>query len=389
MQVTKKQHYVSKGILNFFTNSKNQLYEFLVNDINKKPYPLSPDGAMCERFTYEHDLLKINTIEDLFANTIDGEIPKVIKRAINKIGQYEKNVIDIEEVYKEISNALELFLLHYYRSGALLEEFSSNDEARKIELMLHKILDSNYIALLASTIKDFYKFAILESDNNFLISDQYISTAALKVKSQFVEVSNRNIGLKETVILIPLSSRYYVVFWNSDKQNIFREFQINFIDEVLLEKINRVILNNSYKKCVGTKKSVCQKIQDKFIHNSPSTVFSESFSFTKKKEVFWSEKDALYWKSFKSHKKPDEFNNLGRNEICSCGSGKKYKRCHHDYSDWWNIIVATFEGPKPFVNVMGKNKEKYIIMGVSIIEAPIDQLIKGGYKQLEQKQENF
>ena len=30
------------------------------------------------------------------------------------------------------------------------------------------------------------------------------------------------------------------------------------------------------------------------------------------------------------HKPPEAARTLGRNELCWCGSGKKYKKCHYD-----------------------------------------------------------
>lgn len=376
MSITKKQHYVTKAILDFFTDENGAFYEFLVENVNKKPYKTNPDKAMCASYVYEHELLDVNTIEDLFAETVDAELPKIISKIIKDLESFEKHANDesINNIYETILGNLENFLIAYYRSGALLEEFASNDKKIKIDLMLRKILDFGYIAILADVICDSYKFAVLKSNNNFLISDQYISTAAIKVKSRFVEVSNRNMGLKETIILIPISSQYYIVFWHSS-DTLFKEKAINYVDGELLEKINRTIINNSYKKCVGMKSSICEDMQEKFTYNSPSTIFSMDFSFTKKKEVFWNEQDEIYWKTFQIHQIPEEFDDLGRNDICSCKSGKKYKKCHYYYKYWWNNLVETFDGAYPFVNVM-KYKERYVIDGISFIEAPIDQIIK-------------
>lgn len=370
---TKNQHYVTVALLKFFTNNDGKIFEFLVNDSSKEPYPTIPDNAMSAKFIYEHKLLKINTIENAFANSIDGHLPKVVKEIIDDI---EKSKIsgDLKTAYDNIKKSMGLFLLAYYRSGALLAEFSTDGSEKKIDLMLRKILDVAYINKLSEVVNSFYKFAIIESDDNFLISDQYISTAALKAKSQFVEASNRNMGLKETVILIPLSSKYYAVFWNSDSGDIFKESHINIISDSVLENINSVILNNSYNKCVGRKKEICDVAQKKFSFESPSSILAPDFYFIKKKEVFWEEKEALFWKSFKRHNLPEKFDKIGRNDLCPCKSGKKFKRCHLDYETWWNNLTEAFNG-YPFVHVMSGNM-KYIIDGVPIIEGPIDQRLK-------------
>jgi methionyl aminopeptidase len=31
---------------------------------------------------------------------------------------------------------------------------------------------------------------------------------------------------------------------------------------------------------------------------------------------------------FSPEEKPDQIRDMGRNELCWCGSGKKYKKCH-------------------------------------------------------------
>ncbi len=374
---TKNQHYVTSALLKFFLNKDGKIFEFLVNDSAKEPYPTIPDNAMSAKFIYEHELLKINTIENAFANSIDGRLPTVVREIIDHIEE-SKISGDLKIVHENIKESMGIFLLAYYRSGALLTEFSMDGDEKKIELMLRKILDTAYINKLSQTINSFYKFAIIESDNNFLISDQYISTAALKTKSHFVETSNRNIGLRETIILIPLSSKYYAVFWNSDSGNIFNESHINIVDDSISENINRVILNNSYKKCVGSKKEVCDVVQEKFLFESPSSILAPGFYFIKKKEVFWEEKEAFFWKSFKRHDLPEKFDKIERNDPCPCKSGKKFKKCHLGYETWWNDLTAVFNG-YPFVHVMGGNK-KYIIDGAPIIEGPIDQRHKNPKK---------
>jgi len=372
-QYTKNEHYIAAGSLKFFADENGRIFEFLVED-KKESYPTTPGKAMSANKIYEHRLFRINEIENAFAEGPDQYLPEVVQNIIKQIESSEKTG-DLENTHKEIVKSMGLFLISYYRSGALLEEYSTDGKEKKIALMLRKLLDVNYLTLLAKTINNLYKFAIIESNNEFLISDQYISTAALKVKSHFVEVSNRHIGLKETIILIPLTSKYYAVFWNSDSKNIFNEEQINLVMGSELENINRVILNNSYKKCVGRKKEVCDYIKNKFIHESPSVVFSPDYYFIRKKEVFWYEQEAIFWKSFKMHKQPEVFN-CGRNDLCPCRSGKKFKKCHMQYENWWNNLIEDFDGGYPFINLKGEKGKKYIIKDAPIIEGPIDQKLK-------------
>ena len=95
------------------------------------------------------------------------------------------------------------------------------------------------------------------------------------------------------------------------------------------------------------------------------------FHFVKKKEIFWNEQEAIFWKSFKGHDLPEKFDQCGRNDQCPCKSGKKFKRCHIDYDNWWNNLTEAFDG-YPFVHVKSSGNN-YIIEGAPIIEGPIDQ----------------
>jgi hypothetical protein len=49
---------------------------------------------------------------------------------------------------------------------------------------------------------------------------------------------------------------------------------------------------------------------------------------------------------FNSQKQADKKESLGRNDICWCGSGKKYKRCHLD-SDAHKQRMRNGLGKKP------------------------------------------
>jgi len=50
---------------------------------------------------------------------------------------------------------------------------------------------------------------------------------------------------------------------------------------------------------------------------------------------------------FKRDAPPDSARQLGRNDPCWCGSGKKYKRCHfaHDREYFARTLAAACKGP--------------------------------------------
>lgn len=198
MGQTKKQHYIPQSLLKLFV-SGNQIYEYRISA--KKSYLTNISNAMCERNIYEHIELNTNTVENVLANTSDSKLPDAIKEVL--INLENNNVIGAKEtIYKNLPD----FVICYFRSGAVLTELRTslkkNIEDKKIEKFLSIVGDRKYILSLSLTIMLGYKFTIIESsNNNFILSDQYIPTCSLKPKSRFTNVSNRNIGLKDTVII--------------------------------------------------------------------------------------------------------------------------------------------------------------------------------------------
>ncbi|MDQ5938496.1 MAG: hypothetical protein QG642_186 [Patescibacteria group bacterium] len=366
--IVKRQHYIPETLLGNFVNSDKKLIEVLLH--SKKIYPTSPGNSMCETFVYEHDTLKKNTIENYFAK-IDSEIGQAIKDTIGQIEELKKGNININTIREVVENLLPIFIIFYYRSGALLTEFSSINKDEKIPLLSNKILNHVYINALSKTIRNCYNFSIIESDNNFLLSDQFMSTASLDVKTQFFDISNRHIGLKETLILIPISSKYYITYWHSNKSFIVEENTITKLKPEEVKNINQTIINNSYVKCVSSQKEAIEDVLDEYEMEYPSQIYAGGnpsgyfCGAIKKKEVFFHKEDKeafklFTWMIFKPYEK------LGRNDICACGSNKKFKKCHQDIYNKVKIIIDSFQ----------KNKrdrgDNYGIPGAMAYELPVD-----------------
>ena len=179
-QFTKKQHYISQGLLKLFSDDGDHIYECLVS--SKKVYQTAVADAMEENCTYEHPLLDENALEDAFA-AIEGEyIPRIVAIA-NEIISSEKFTTDI---YAKICQLLEIFLLFYYRSGAVLSEFcyGVDDPDIKKRLRVRRLLEiittRSYLKQLANSIRNGYECSLLHADtSHFIVSDQYLSTVAL------------------------------------------------------------------------------------------------------------------------------------------------------------------------------------------------------------------
>lgn len=325
---TKNQHYIPQSILANFANDKGQVAEALVQ--HKKIYSTNYRQSMSERHTYEHPDIEVNFLENAF-----GKIESYFAPGMREIiSNLESDSVNIEEIKKQVEIYMKDFLIFYYRSGALLNEFAFDglNENDKIPLMLEKIMDSNYLTRLSETIITFYNFAIIKSESsNFLLGDQYVSTAALSIKGQYTNISNRHLGLKDVLMLIPLSSKYYIVYSNGNTPNFIRNNKINILSSDEVCEINKTIMNNSYVKCIGQHKIPLEIIIENFKYQSPSRSIMAFKSGVKtaalgKKEVFFYEDDIEQWNFFRELKHVIN-KDTKRNDFCKCGSGKKYKKC--------------------------------------------------------------
>ena len=368
-QITKNQHYIPQSLLIHFADSNKKLFEVFLQ--NKKVYPTNVSSTMCETYTYEHDKLPVNTVENYFSR-IEDEVSPNVKEIIESIEKVKNKQIDINITKKLVESLLSRFLIFYYRSGALLTEFSSADKKDKIPLLSEKILNYDYINKLSEAIINFYDFAIIESSNDFLLSDQFVSTSALKIKTQFSNLSNRHIGLNETIILIPISSSFYIVYWNTKDSFFIKRDKINILNQDELKLINNTIINNSYIKCVSKKKERVEEVLDNYRWASPTNFYAGGnppgycMGSTKKKEVFFFEEERKAYELLESMLLT-MYKDLGRNDLCACNSGKKFKKCHLDAYNRIQTIMLTFGRPQK------ENMRSFLIYGIPIIEKPIDE----------------
>lgn len=322
---TKKQHYITKKLLELFV-SGNQIYEYRISA--KKYYPTNINNAMCERNIYEHIELNSNTVENILANTSDSRLPNAIRNVLDKLNN--NDILAIKDIiYKFLPD----FIICYFRSGAVLTELRTslkrNIEDKKIEKFLSIVGNRQYILNLAMTIMIGYKFTIIESSNdNFILSDQYISTCSLKPKCRFTNVSNRNIGLKDTVILIPITSKYYIFLYNGTNDLNLKDTIINKLSEEETIIINTAIYNNSYYKIAFKNENDIDNINkntDSII--SPTTCIAmfknnKSIATITKKEVFLLQKYKDAYKLFESCQFIDGLK-AKRNDLCPCRKQEK------------------------------------------------------------------
>lgn len=349
--ITKNQHYVSQGVLKHFCDEQRKIFELFIEKkiVSKKRI----DNTMSQNYVYEHPGIETNTIENLFANFESKAIP-LIDSLIKELENNYENETSIVKYMDDIENIIPFALLFYFRSGALLWEYSMDADEPKIvrvERMLLNIMDVKYIRGLRNTICNCYKCGIIvDVKERFIISDQYVSTVALKYKNRFSNASNRQIGMIETMILLPLSSKFYIVFFNGHKPDYIKENQISILSDITVKNINDVIFQNSYVKCVGKVENELKRVKDVAVESYSPTKCIMKYSDGSiqdriiKREVFLYPEDkdmnansfeymSTYIKEIKGK--------IGRNNKCICGSGKKYKKCCiNKYEEVARILFA-------------------------------------------------
>ncbi|WMJ22015.1 DUF4238 domain-containing protein [Paludicola sp. MB14-C6] len=339
-QITKKQHYISQGLLRLFSIDGKSIFECDIN--KKKQYNTRIVNAMEENYTYEYPLLEDNFLEKEFSKIESEFIPQIV----NIVNSLANNVPNLSSIYELVSSLFDTFLLFYYRSGAVLSEFSygvNDNELRKrakVRRLLEVITDRVYLKKLANILRNCYSFSVLYSkDNNFVISDQYISTVALSFKNQFINSSNRAIGIKESMVLLPLSSSYYIALFHGKVPAFIQSNEICSLSQEEVFIINKIIYHNSFRKCAGPKENTLEILsQQEYSSFGATQVFFKSNDgkyggYTNKKEVFFYKEDQeIYIHRIEYAMKYYELKKLYgkahlQNIRCPCCSGYKFKKC--------------------------------------------------------------
>ena len=320
-----------------FSFEKNRIYELFINKklVSKKRI----DETMSQNYLYEHPKLETNYIEDGFAK-FESIIFPIIDELIEKMESNYENGKSITEYVETIKRIIPFALLFYFRSGALLKEYSMDANEPKIirvERMLQNILNLEYILGLTGTIWNAYECGIIvDEKERFLLSDQYVSTVALKFKNRFSNASNRQIGMIETMILIPLSSRFYIAFFSGNKPDYIKKDQFSVLNDEEVENINDVIYQNSYVKCVGKYEDELHRVKDISVESTDPTKCIMQYSDGTiqdrilKREVFMYDADKdmnQHYVEYMVTYTQKIRGKVGRNDKCICGSGKKYKKC--------------------------------------------------------------
>lgn len=344
MTHTKKQHYIPQCLLRNFTFDKKKRYCYEYNLSSRQCYQTNVANTMCANNIYEHPLLGTNYIENYFANSVDSELGQMSKEIINLLDNQSED--SVQSVKRILETNLFSIIRCYFRSGAILEEYNTAFRTQKGKIILHVLLNTpfSYVKQLCNTIKMGYKFAIISNaDTGFVIGDQFLATASLNFKALFSNASNRQIGMSDTILILPISTQYCAVYYHGTKPNYIFEDTINTLNNEQCMQVNLAIWHSAYGKIVGNSKDVLLDIaENAFIKNYKSattTVMTyesgRTVGHVTKREAFFHKRD--YEVSELVHGMKFDLS-LGRNDLCFCGSGQKHKKCCLEKTE----IIKTF-----------------------------------------------
>jgi hypothetical protein len=233
-------------------------------------------------------------------------------------------------------NLVEAMIRMHLRSGAIMYELKywreKNRPDYSLYRMLERLLQRNYTYEFANTLIKYHEFCILKSnDKDFVISDQFIVTASLSFKARFVNATNRTVGLKDVIILLPLSRSYYLCFYNGNNPSYIRANQLKKLTEEQTKEVNIVIMNNSYIQTAGPSFETLSKLVDFYDDKGPTAIYygggKTNSGVGLRKEVFYYQKDKLIYDFIVSVVDIRRFNNVSKNELCPCGSGASFGKC--------------------------------------------------------------
>ena len=381
-QHTINQHYIPCCVLKFFKESddvynKNQKRIFHVIHRSGKVFPSTVDRIMSGEYFYEHPNFALNRVEDELKLYEDWYSPRHGK-FVALVDKYNDGHAKFSEVKNEAFKLVEPMILMHLRSGAMMYELNFWQREHRtmngIYQMLERVRNRNYTTAFAQTLINFYDFCIIQSNNkDFIISDQFLSSAALSFKAQFMNATNRSIGQKDLIVLLPLSKSYYLCFYDGNKPDYIRANQLRKLNEIQTNEINKMIINNSYMQSAAPSFDLLYTAVKHYKDASPRGFYYGGGGAELRKEVFFYDDDEKIWDFVRFFHSHVEFRDVKKNELCPCGTGKVFGDC-------CRYKVRAFDNFMDRVEIQSKNKylNPYTIDGCFFRELNITEYHQRG-----------
>lgn len=361
------QHYIPQCVLKFFKESddfynkdKKRIYHTVHRTGHS--FPSTITKIMSSQYFYEHPKLRKNEIENLF-----GEFETIYSKnhgiLLNHIVDYESKRIKFSTLKSEIAEHLSSMVMMHLRSGAMMYELKYMEKGKRyidgVYRMMIRINNTSYIKAFSHALLTYYNMGIIKSSNkNFIISDQFMSTAALSYKGRFIDSTNRSIGQKDVLILFPISKEYYLCFFHGHAPSYIRNNMITLLNDEMVNEVNNSIMNNSYIQTAGPSMLSLVNSEKCYRQEYPKEIYFGGGSVAGgaglRKEVFFYDSDSDICKFIHNPIQYREYADANKNENCPCGSGNKFGKCCRyklmAFERFMKIveIQATCRGYNPF-----------------------------------------
>ena len=204
------------------------------------------------------DAYEIDGADKLYLESKLQEIETIYSRKLsNFINKLERKE-GIENYKKYVEKYLiNTMLLFYFRTNNYTQ--------------VEELLKSNKINNLSKKIFKKYKMFVLESrDDEFMLSDNFISVYSKYKDKNIDEI----IGLDNVTILIPISSKYYLMFTDTLRRKeevikVYKNSKYRFSDisfyNLIIQKNASVFLVGKYKYMfIKLRKEICEKENNTF-----------------------------------------------------------------------------------------------------------------------------
>lgn len=311
MEIVKNQHYIPQLVQKEF--SENEREVFAINEFfleNKIKYLLkinSIKNTMSQKHCYElpDNLLNIDTLnylEKKFSNYENDykkylDIVKEMLERRNSFYEIKKYIEDnmlISMIIFYFRAASRVLLFNNFNNKKLSYEEENLRRKKVFERIYYFVSNKDFLTKFKKTIINNYNLHILLSkDNGFLLSDNYMSTASIDYKGNCINEPfflNRTIGLTNIVILIPISSKYYLLYTDDTKINcnehyihVYKKYN-NYYNNI--NYYNSIIYRNSCYCTIGRN---IKSLRYVFNNVKKYSLYSYTYNYIQKPEIWCDE----------------------------------------------------------------------------------------------------
>lgn len=207
------------------------------------------------------------------------------------------------------------------KGSVRLHGYRENIDNYFISLHTDKISFPKPIQQIPERIKEIIEFIEKNNIKNKVYLSSFLLDFASDAKEEMVEgieyILNRQLQLKSMIPVMTIGELRYCLFVNQpDVPDLGEKYKSDYVDaSILYKKLDNYLLLNLYYDKLNHLEKI--DFSNHSLNSIPKIRYDELYELGEK-----------YAQSrMKSYMKKTGKKKIGRNDICPCGSGKKYKKC--------------------------------------------------------------